>query len=134
MSELTDCNSREQIKAAVLAMRGKKSFSLIARDLGISRNAVAGLLFRQDHAGQRTTGTGRHGGGHKYAKECLLMGSPPRFRRPRSTRIALGQIIERCRDENKGQQRLCEDILEIAEWAVAKADKARDLQRARKGW
>jgi len=35
----------------ILAMRGKKSFALIAKELGISRNVVAGVCFRADHPG-----------------------------------------------------------------------------------
>lgn len=33
----------------ILRLRGKKSFGLIAKDLGLTRNIVAGVCFRHDH-------------------------------------------------------------------------------------
>lgn len=34
---------------AILALYGKKSFGLIAKELGISRNTVAGVVFRYNY-------------------------------------------------------------------------------------
>lgn len=34
--------------AKILALRGQKSFGLIAKELGITRNVVAGVVFRHD--------------------------------------------------------------------------------------
>lgn len=58
---------------AVLALYGKKSFGLIAKELGISRNVVAGIVFRSIHPpGQRSkVGGGDRGIGRKYAPERL---------------------------------------------------------------
>lgn len=36
----------------ILAMRGKKSMGLIAKELGLTRNVVAGVFFRADHPPQ----------------------------------------------------------------------------------
>jgi len=68
---------REQI----LALRGIFSYSLIAKRFGITRNAVAGIMWRADWpAGKRTRsksgdlnacGMGRHGGG-QYARHTEL--------------------------------------------------------------
>jgi hypothetical protein len=35
--------------AAILAMRGRKSYGLIAKELGITRSTVAGVCFRADY-------------------------------------------------------------------------------------
>jgi hypothetical protein len=46
--------------AKILSLRGKKSFGLIARELGISRNVVAGVCFRADWpAATRVASSGR---------------------------------------------------------------------------
>ncbi len=37
------------IATEVLKFRGKKSYGLIARELGITRNKVAGIIFRANH-------------------------------------------------------------------------------------
>lgn len=67
--------------AKILSMRGMKSYGLIAKELGISRSTVAGVMFRADYpscarvpspnskSGNKI-GTGHYGGGH-YAKELL---------------------------------------------------------------
>lgn len=34
---------------AIIALYGKKSFGLIAKELGISRNVVAGVIFRHNY-------------------------------------------------------------------------------------
>jgi hypothetical protein len=68
--------------AKILSLRGKKSFGLIAKELGISRHAVAGVCFRADwpeklrkrspngKGGRNKAGTGHHGGG-RYAQQTL---------------------------------------------------------------
>jgi len=61
----------------ILAMRGKLSFSLIAEHFGISRNAVAGIMWRANWPPEKRVcsprskspnkcGIGRHGHG-EYA-------------------------------------------------------------------
>lgn len=71
----------------ILALRGKKSFGLIARKLGVSRNIVAGVMFRAAwpvgtrvpspgyRYGGNKSGTGHHGGG-RYARELLPTAAP----------------------------------------------------------
>jgi hypothetical protein len=71
----------------ILALRGKKSFTLIAREFGITRNAVAGVMWRADWqpaervacpSGFKTKcGLGHHGGG-KWASERLPVGGAAR--------------------------------------------------------
>lgn len=69
--------------AKILSLRGKKSFGLIARELGLSRNVVAGVCFRADwstdrlmqrspnsNGGKNKAGIGHHGGG-RYAEQTL---------------------------------------------------------------
>ena len=68
--------------AKILSLRGKKSFGLIARELGLSRNVVAGVCFRADWStkrrecspnskgGKNKAGIGHHGGG-RYAEQTL---------------------------------------------------------------
>jgi hypothetical protein len=71
-------SSREDLIKRVLALQGQKSYELIARELGISRCAVAGIVFRQRHPlKKRLRLSGAHnkiGTGHKpngrYPKEC----------------------------------------------------------------
>lgn len=48
------------LKAEILQWRGKKSYGLIAKELGTTRNVVAGVFFRADHPKQRAIGTGRY--------------------------------------------------------------------------
>lgn len=68
----------------ILGMRGKKSFGLIAKELGVTRNVVAGVCFRHDYpcevrvraghkgrGGGNKIGTGRKGGPRRYAKRTL---------------------------------------------------------------
>ncbi len=59
----------------ILSLRGVKSYNLIAAQLGISRNAVAGVMWREKWSKDlrkkidkrhNRSGTGRHGPG-KYA-------------------------------------------------------------------
>jgi hypothetical protein len=47
----------------ILSLRGKLSYSLIAKNLGISRGAVAAVCWRADWPKRYKSGTGRHGGG-----------------------------------------------------------------------
>lgn len=76
--------TNEQRNAKILALRGKKSFGLIARELGISRSTVAGVCFRADWPssecvrspngiGPNKAGVGRHGSG-RYARETFPLG------------------------------------------------------------
>ena len=60
--------SEDSIKDRVLALRGKKSYSLIAEELGISRSRVAGICFRASNNGAHTVGRPR-GGSAEYAAE-----------------------------------------------------------------
>jgi hypothetical protein len=46
--------------AEILRWRGKKSFGLIAKEFGVTRNVVAGIFFRADHPGCKKIGTGRY--------------------------------------------------------------------------
>ncbi len=70
----------------ILALQGKKSFSLIAADLGLTRNIVAGVIWRSRHPvevryasanspGRNMIGTGHRGHG-PYAAETLARGQP----------------------------------------------------------
>jgi hypothetical protein len=67
----------------ILAVKGKKSFGLIALDLGITRNIVAGVCFRASHpfsemvsctgARQRTKlGTGYRNSNDKRASKNMV--------------------------------------------------------------
>lgn len=67
--------------AKILALRGQKSLGLIAREIGLTRNIVAGVCWRADwpartckrdpKTGKRNrSGTGRHGHG-EYAAQVL---------------------------------------------------------------
>lgn len=67
--------------AKILSLRGKKSFGLIAKELGIKRGAVSGVCFRSDWPADKRVrsprgkspnkaGIGRHGGG-RYAEQTL---------------------------------------------------------------
>lgn len=59
--------------AAILKLRGAKSFTVIAAELGLTRNVVAGVMFRarhpantrysSSHGRRNKTGTGHHGHG-----------------------------------------------------------------------
>lgn len=70
----------------ILALVGQKSFGLIARELGITRNVVAGVVFRarwplservpspgygKQTGGGNKCGLGHHGAG-EYAPENLM--------------------------------------------------------------
>ncbi len=83
------------IKAQILSLRGKKSAGLIAQELGLSRNAVAGLFFRKGH---KVNG--------KHAEERLRQShgrSPGRSRGEffsPGLRLSLLVIIEKCGQEN----------------------------------
>lgn len=79
--------TKQQLNAKILRLRGKKSFGLIAKELGITRNVVAGVMFRDNWPielrvsapGERfknRSGTGRRGGGHPHADKTLPMGRP----------------------------------------------------------
>lgn len=74
--------ARAERNAQILALCGAKSFGLIAKKLGISRNVVAGVIFRATYPvavryassnGGRSNkiGTGHHGRG-PYAAQTLL--------------------------------------------------------------
>lgn len=74
--------SKDGRNIKILALRGKKSFSLIAAELGLTRNIVAGVIWRARHpvrtryasADRRnSTGTGHHGHG-PYAAVTLPRG------------------------------------------------------------
>jgi hypothetical protein len=64
----------------ILALYGKKSFGLIARELGITRNIVAGTVFRSQYpskvrvsspnGSRNKIGVGHHGPGC-YARKTL---------------------------------------------------------------
>lgn len=67
--------------AKILSLRGKKSFSLIAEELGITRNVVAGVMWRANWPpasrvkspngqSKNKCGMGRHGPG-PYAHEII---------------------------------------------------------------
>lgn len=71
--------------AAILALYGKKSFDLIAEELGTTRNVVAGAVFRARHPAAvryrasgacNKIGTGHHGCG-PYAARTLLDARDP---------------------------------------------------------
>lgn len=53
--------------AKILSLRGKKSYGLIAKEMGISRGTVAGVMLRKG----AVVSTGRRGGIHAYAKKRL---------------------------------------------------------------
>jgi len=123
-----DATERDYLRARALRMRGDKSMGLIARELGVSRNVIAGLFFREDHPGQRMTGSG-HRGNSTPAKQVISRGGKRGRRAPRTTRAALGAIAALCKDGSA--QDLRQSILEIAERAIAHTDKARDRMRTR---
>lgn len=62
--------------AAILALYGKKSFALIALELDIERNIVAGVVFRANHPAGTRDGIGRHGRG-PYAEQTLFRAGKP---------------------------------------------------------
>lgn len=64
------------LRARILRMRGKKSYGLIAEELGVTRNVVAGVLFRQRHPGMRMTGEGRRPCDGNYAAKTRTLGPP----------------------------------------------------------
>ena len=51
----------DALREQVLARRGKKSYGRIGQELGITRNAVAGIMFRTLHAGRDLKREGRSG-------------------------------------------------------------------------
>ena len=53
----------------ILRMVGQKSYELIAEHFGISRNAVAGVIFRDRYPRANKIGTGYRTG--KRAKSCI---------------------------------------------------------------
>lgn len=117
----------EELRKKALKLRGKKSMGLIARELDVTRNVVAGMFFRNSHPGEKKTGAGRGGRGSR-AKECIRIGGKPGRVARRSIRIALGQIVALCKDKHTVDLR--QSVLEIAESAIAYADKQRDHMRA----
>lgn len=66
----------EVLRNKILRMRGKKSYGLIAEELGISRNSVAGVMFRAAHPGVRQTNQGRRSNYGNYAPKHRKMGAP----------------------------------------------------------
>lgn len=47
--------------ALIMAMRGRKSYGLIAKELGVTRSTVAGVCFRADYPLEtRYASSGRH--------------------------------------------------------------------------
>lgn len=117
---------RHPLAETVLALRGQKSFGLIAKDLGVSRNVVAGIVFRTVHPKTKSIGTGYRRG--VPAKECLAHGKPPGRVRTRGCRAALGDIAEHCRKGDIDPTL----ILEIAERAISRADHNAAYSRERK--
>jgi len=56
----------------ILALRGKKSHGVIAKELGVTRNVVAGVCFRADHPGKKKIGSTRVNiPSSRWAKERL---------------------------------------------------------------
>jgi hypothetical protein len=75
----------DERNAKILSFRGQKSFGLIAKEMGLSRNVVAGVMFRADWPLEQRvsapgddrknrSGTGRKGGASEFAREVLLRG------------------------------------------------------------
>lgn len=75
------------LSGKILKMRGKKSFGLIAKELGVSRNVVAGVRHRADYPGDKRR-AGRDDPRHK--SEGKRGGSLPRLIRARQT-LKLGR-------------------------------------------
>lgn len=71
----------------IIALYGKKSFGLIAKELGITRSVVAGVVFRNNYPAEvrastpqgcrNKIGTGHHGG-RTYARKTLKPGPKAR--------------------------------------------------------
>jgi len=112
--------------AEIIAMRGKKSMGLIAKEFGIFRHAVAGIFFRHSHPGQRSTGTGRRNNG-THATICIRLGGKVGRNNAWGVKIALGKIADLCKDTDSRDIR--KQCLEIAESSLALADKNRDKKR-----
>ena len=66
----------------IIALRGRKSYGLIAKELGITRATVAGVIFRHDWPKEKRisypwserrnlSGTGYHWGRMKMAEQNL---------------------------------------------------------------
>lgn len=67
----------------ILRLRGRKSYGLIAKELNVTRNVVAGVIFRHDWPVEKRvadrhdptkrnrSGTGKRGGPRPYAAETL---------------------------------------------------------------
>lgn len=79
--------NKDARNAKILALYGKKSFGLIAKELGISRNTVAGVVFRHNYPAdirnsapngcRNKIGVGHHGP-WKYAPKTLRPGHKAR--------------------------------------------------------
>lgn len=70
----------EKREQEIMSLYGKLSFALIAKKVGVTRNVVAGVVFRHRHpySARISSPDGVHnkiGGGHHghgvYAKKCL---------------------------------------------------------------
>jgi hypothetical protein len=67
------------LKTEILRWRGKKSYGLIAKELGTTRNVVAGVCFRADHSGRKSIGTGQYSTpSSRWARKRLRPGPIPR--------------------------------------------------------
>lgn len=124
--------SYESIRTRVLALKGKKSYGLIAKEVGLTRNQVAGIMFRASHPyteriaaspgiGNKI-GTGYRTGA--YARECIRNRGSLIGRRSLKVREALALAIERA-----DNQRIPEgyangfDHPEISDWGLYLADE-----------
>lgn len=120
------------LRSKALALRGKKSMGLIAKELGITRNQVAGIFFRHAHPGQRFTGAGRGGGkNQKAAKQVIRQGGKPGRTCRWHVRKALGRIVELINAAPKIGADLRVELLQIGEAAIQYADNYRDIARKR---
>lgn len=118
----------------ILALRGKKSMGLIARQFGVSRNVGAGIFFRASHPGQRSLGTGPRTGPRTgiAATEIISKGgSLPGRRRARYIRESLEEIAAICRSETPDDFARTQ-ILEIADDAITYAVDKADYQKRRR--
>ena len=84
----------KEIKTKLRKLEGKKSYSLIAAELNLSRSAVAGALWRMKNPKMNVCGRGRHGSG-VYATEnlsCKL--TPDNVVKIRRDRAAGSRVVD----------------------------------------
>lgn len=60
------------LEQKILAMRGQKSYGLIALELGITRNVVAGVIFRHKYPRTVRVRAGHKGRGGAYPNTSTL--------------------------------------------------------------